>query len=883
MAASRTYLTRFDSQDRITSRIGTGALPSGVTFDATIVQAGVRSLKFIVASGSSASQVAMDFTAGNDWRRFNIRFAAFPSTARAIMGNASGTHLKISPSGTIDWYSSSTLIQAGSTALSLDTWYCLEVRSSNVVGSQVKVRINGATDNTNANNAQMSALLGCADTVAATFTMYIDDAAVDSADWPGVGRVGLAKPISDNARATLWVAGSGATTSTSNLWEGVNNWPPTGTATPLPTANGISHTGGAAGSTDDYDANMTTYSSLGIGAGDTVNAVQARAMIGEDIATGTKLLTMSVKSNPAQGAFQANQDVGAAAVSTYPTNWNILLGTVINNPTVTIASSPVMTMRRPETASRAADVCFMGLYVDYTPVSGTTYTQTVSGGFTPAGTSTPRDNKVVAGGFTPAGAIVRKAAKTPSGSITPAGALAKRTAKTPSGAFTPSGTLAGTKVSLTTVSGAFTPTGALVRRDNKTVAGTFTPAGALVRLDNKVLSGAFTPSGTLSPRIALKSFTGSITPTGALTGSKVALQTISGGFTPAGALVRRGGHILVGAIIPAGALTRRDLKVLAGAFTPSGALSTRINAKVLSGSITPAGALTAISVRLVTVSGAFTPAGALVRRAGHIVSGALTPAGALTRNDLKVLAGTLSSSGALVRRDGKVLSGSVTPSGTVTGLSLLAKALSGSIAPAGAILKRSGHILAGALTPAGALTKRDNKALAGAFTPAGTLAGTKVALTTVSGTLATSGALTRREAKVLTGVLATAGALSRIEARVLLGALGLAGAVTRRTSVTETGTLAPAGALSTTSVFGALVGGVLAPTGELVRGVAHSLFAALTFIGDLDRFTGDVIVLVDVDAPVLEGMRWVMAVAEGYRWDVPVVEGFRYTVPVLDD
>lgn len=168
--------------------------------------------------------------------------------------------------------------------------------------------------------------------------------------------------------------------------------------------------------------------------------------------------------------------------------------------------------------------------------SGTTYSQTVSGGITPTGALVNKTTKVLAGAITPAGALVKTATKALTGSITPSGALAT------------------TKLVLKSLTGSITPTGALVKQATKILVGGITPSGALVKQASKVFAGS---------------------------------------LTPAGALVKQAGKVLTGAITPTGALVKRTTKVLAGGITPSGALAAaRTFLKTLTGSITPgAGAL----------------------------------------------------------------------------------------------------------------------------------------------------------------------------------------------------------------------------------------------------------------------------------------------------
>lgn len=372
---ARTGFTGFAAGDRGIDNIGSAgaALPSGVTYETTIVRTGARSLKVVPASGSSASNVTTNFS-NVGYARFYLRVTSRPATTqRLIFGSKASPQIAIglNPSGTLEFWTGSTSLGTSTTALTDTTkWYLIEVRAADSLVSVAYLRID--SNDQVVNNVTgfiISPRIGCNDTVADTYTAYFADYTQDDTTYPGPGAVALLLPISDNARGAKWFAGTAGTTG---LWDAVNNLPPAGVTSPQTTTSAITHAGGGV-NPEDYDANMTTYSSAGLSAGDTVNAVRAVVIHGEDIATGTKLLTFSVKSNPAQGAFETNFSAGAdvGAVGAYPTNWTATHGTIISAPSVTVASSPVLSVRRPETASRLADVCFMGLYVDYTPAAAT--------------------------------------------------------------------------------------------------------------------------------------------------------------------------------------------------------------------------------------------------------------------------------------------------------------------------------------------------------------------------------------------------------------------------------------------------------------------------------------------------------------------------------
>jgi hypothetical protein len=208
----------------------------------------------------------------------------------------------------------------------------------------------------------------------ATKVCYADDIAINNevggiqGSWPGDGKIILLKPTADSARAAKWTGGAGGTT---NLWDAVNNTPPGGLVSASATnTSQIEHAGAATGTTDAYDATMETYTAAGVGASDYVSVVQAVMIHGEDIATGTKTLSLSIVSNPAvssTGPFNAGNDVGA--VGTYPSSWGAGYEQFwhLNPGDVTLGTAPVMRVVRPETASRVASVAMMGILVDYTP------------------------------------------------------------------------------------------------------------------------------------------------------------------------------------------------------------------------------------------------------------------------------------------------------------------------------------------------------------------------------------------------------------------------------------------------------------------------------------------------------------------------------------
>lgn len=266
-----------------------------------------------------------------------------------------------------------------SETIALDTWHKFEISFTlSVAGNDTyEMRLNNTTLASgtaaiSANETGWNLYTGWNEPPGSSRVCYIDDIAINDSDtasensWCGDGKVVLLVPTSDSVRDTLWTGGVGGTT---NLFDAVNNRPPLGTATETNLTQ-IEHAGGAAGTTDDYEANMTTYSAAGIGPTDKVKFVEAFIIDGEDISSGAKLLAIEVLSNPAI-AISTNFTVGDATptlLGTYPSEWGRHRNANISySPSVTLGTAPVMRVRRPETASRVASVCFMGMYVEYIP------------------------------------------------------------------------------------------------------------------------------------------------------------------------------------------------------------------------------------------------------------------------------------------------------------------------------------------------------------------------------------------------------------------------------------------------------------------------------------------------------------------------------------
>ena len=363
-----TFLTGFESAaafvDGIYAPVGTGS------YSTTQARTGTRSIRCNPASGSAGWVQVLSSQPG--YHHFAAYFVTLPTVQRVFMGGATRTSLRINADATVSLYDgNSTLVGTSSVALTTGQWYWFGVRTGNVAPSAVLLQIDGVdqVSGTTSSSATYVDGYGWISTEASAAECYIDDIIIDDAGFLAPSKVALLLPISDYSRDTLWTGGSGGIT---NLYDAVNNTPPVGSATESNTTQ-IEHAGGAALTTDTYSPGMTTYTTAGVGASDTVIAVQGVIVMGEDISTGTKLLSWGSTANPTitgDTSIDVSTGHGSGAVGTYSTGtdyWNERRSAIVTSPSVALGYGPSFQVSRPETASRVASVCFMGVYVAWTP------------------------------------------------------------------------------------------------------------------------------------------------------------------------------------------------------------------------------------------------------------------------------------------------------------------------------------------------------------------------------------------------------------------------------------------------------------------------------------------------------------------------------------
>lgn len=341
-----------------------------VALETTIIRTGTYSLKLTPASGATGYWNGRTSTtaADTDYLRFYVRVTSLPATARVLAGVVAATRLMLNPSGTLTLFGTPNSVVSSVALTDTTKWYRIDIKALLAGGAgSLALSIDGVSQgSTDSGGSAIGLRFGADDTVAATYTAYIDDVRYDSTDIRGAGQAVLLLPVSDNAN-TNWTAGAGGTT---NLWSAVDNIPPAGLASASESATSNIESASSTG-TANYVANLKTYTNAGIGAADTLNEVYPRLRHGEDIATGTKTGSYELTANPviASQTFTFGADGGAHAADGNSVLWLTHGGTSTRAPAVTLGSSPTMKVIKTDTTTRVGCVDFMGMYVDYTPAA----------------------------------------------------------------------------------------------------------------------------------------------------------------------------------------------------------------------------------------------------------------------------------------------------------------------------------------------------------------------------------------------------------------------------------------------------------------------------------------------------------------------------------
>jgi hypothetical protein len=357
-----------------------------MTRDTSVFRSGVASYKHVVgAAGTFAymTYTPLTFVDGNTYyMRIYVNVAVAPTAAPFIMslgGSINDPSIALNTTGKLQMYINSSPVSGASVASIADgAWHRVELQA--VAGTGTWTSETALLDGTqfvttNTVQTRTNGIIWGVEPIGAPnagFTFYSDDIAVNDSTgannntYPGSGSVVLLSPTADSAVGTGWVTGAGGSTS---LFDAVNGTPPEGVAD---TGTATSQIRNATSNATSYDATMTTYTAAGVGVGATVNAILPVTATAAPVTTSSKQGTVGVVSNPAitNVALGATGTAGAfwsgLAGGTYGAGWKWSFGTMTEAPTVTLGTAPVMRVTNSTASTRIADVCSMGIYVDYT-------------------------------------------------------------------------------------------------------------------------------------------------------------------------------------------------------------------------------------------------------------------------------------------------------------------------------------------------------------------------------------------------------------------------------------------------------------------------------------------------------------------------------------
>jgi hypothetical protein len=364
---------------------------SSAALETTIVRSGTAALNCV-----SAAMVDFGFTAvalGNDCFARSYVYVptgSLPTTKAGILEVLAGVFhftVALESNGTLTLWSNLTTQQgSASPAVTLDAWNMVDLRVRIGTGAldQVEGRLGGVSfASASGLNITDSQIATCRVGIGAGFNsgdgrVIHDDVAVNDSSgasqtsWPGDGKIVLLKPISDNARGTGWVNDANAA---SGFFDATDNTPPVGIAQTTASTGLHQIQNATSNANSNVDLNLTTYTTAGIAAADTVNVLVPVVATGAPVVTSAKAGTYGIASNPAitnialgaggtSGAFWSGVTGG-----TYPTGWKWSFGTTTYAPSVTVGTSPVARITQVTSSTRIAMVCAMGMYVDYTPAT----------------------------------------------------------------------------------------------------------------------------------------------------------------------------------------------------------------------------------------------------------------------------------------------------------------------------------------------------------------------------------------------------------------------------------------------------------------------------------------------------------------------------------
>jgi hypothetical protein len=318
-------------------------------------------------------------TATDYYARACIRLDALPTVQTVLMvinaGSANVGYVTVATDGTLGLGDAGHAIHPSTSIISPGVWYRLELHvrvGTTTANGTLELQRDGAaivtlSGTANAGTAAPTTFLAGKCSAAAstvTGTILVDDIALNDGSgtsqntWPGDGSILLLEPVADYAR-TGWTAGAGSTT---NLWQAVDNTPPTGVA--LANATDTSQVKEAnASSVEAYQPQLESYTDAGVDPAANIVLVQAVASHGNSTATA-RVHGLQIAQNPSGGG-EATDDTGTTVAGIFPVGWSTFKTAVAyGSGGITPTGNPVLNLRKTAGDPDVAMFAFAGLLVE---------------------------------------------------------------------------------------------------------------------------------------------------------------------------------------------------------------------------------------------------------------------------------------------------------------------------------------------------------------------------------------------------------------------------------------------------------------------------------------------------------------------------------------
>lgn len=321
-----------------------------------------------MAKHSSEGVATTAFGVSTLYHRFYFRVATAPSADEEQMyvvlddGGSDKCYLTLNSSRNIKAYNNAgSLIGTGTTVLSTNTWYRIELKTSTGSGSQAfVVRIDGTDEfNTTANqltNNHGSVRLGKGTNLnSRSIDFYYDDWAVSDSDWLGEGQCLRMAPDSNGSTAQ-WTTG----TNSSNYAE----------VDEVPTDSDTTYLKTTASAGDVHLVGLVSCATAGVSG--TINAVKAFARIREttDVTTATRVRVRSSSTNNDTGTNNPG--------TSYVSRFNLLTTDPATSAAWTTSALDSVEIGVKEDNAVSTRCSTLALFVDFAPSSDATGTASVT-------------------------------------------------------------------------------------------------------------------------------------------------------------------------------------------------------------------------------------------------------------------------------------------------------------------------------------------------------------------------------------------------------------------------------------------------------------------------------------------------------------------------